>query len=127
MGGREFDEFPLFDWERSACLCDVGAPSPSVAVAVTDDGHDTLWMVDHAELNAEHPRCGNSDQPHEQVGSLPPDVRARVEQVHTRRNWPRCGRPRKDGQPCRTPVARRGQHCSWHRDSAPKPDQQAAP
>ena len=64
----EFDGFPLFDWERSACLCDVGAPGHSIAVAVTDDGRDTLWMVDDAELNAEHPRCGNGDQPHERVG-----------------------------------------------------------
>lgn len=116
----EFDGFPLFDWERSACLCDVGAPGHSIAVAVTDDGRDTLWMVDDAELNAEHPRCGNGDQPHERVGAMPPDVQARVDQAHTRRNWPRCGRPKKNGAPCRTPVARHGDHCSWHRDVEPE-------
>ncbi|SIK28976.1 hypothetical protein [Mycobacteroides abscessus] len=127
MAGEELDRFALVDWERSACLCDVGAPGHSAVVTVASDGRDALWITDDAELHAEHPRCGNGDQPHEQIGALPPDVQARIDQAYTRRNWPRCGRPRKDGQPCRTPVARRGQHCSWHRDSAPKPDQRAAP
>jgi hypothetical protein len=114
MKGDNFDWFPLFDWERSACLCDVGAPGHSVAVAVTDDGRDTLWMVNDAELNAEHPRCGNGDQPHEQVGPLPPDVRARVDQVHTRRDWPRCGRPTHAGTPCHQRVKATGQACGQH-------------
>ena len=64
MFGKDFDEFALVDWERSACLCDVGAPGHSLAVAVTDDGRDVLWLIDDAELHAEHPRHGDSRQPH---------------------------------------------------------------
>lgn len=105
----EFDRFALVDWERSACLCDVGAPGHSVAVAVTHDGRDTLWIVDDAELHAEHPRCGNGDQAHEQVGSLPAVWRRRVY------GDPRCGAPTTAGRPCRMKVACQGDVCEVHR------------
>lgn len=122
MAGDEVDRFALFDWERSACLCDVGAPGHSVAVAVTDDGRDTLWIVDDAELHAEHPRCGNGAQPHEQIGPLPERWRERVA-------WSaafRCGRPTKSGRPCRLPVDQAGGSCSFHRAASPDADWQTA-
>lgn len=116
------DRFALFDWERSACLCNVGAPGHSVAVAVTDDGRDTLWIVDDAELHAEHPRCGNGEQPHEQIGPLPERWRERVA-------WSaafRCGQPTKSGRPCRLPVDQAGGSCSFHRAASPDADWQTA-
>lgn len=120
MAGDEFDRLALVDWERSACLCDVGAPGHSLAVAVTDDGRDTLWMVDDAELRAEHPRCGDGRQPHEQVGPLPERWRERVA-------WSaafRCGRPTKSGRPCKLRVARPGDRCLFHRAASPDAERQ---
>lgn len=122
-----FDGFALVDRERSACLCDVGMPGHSIAVAVTSTGDTSLWLVDDAALGAKHQQWGNDNQPHEQQGPLPEHWRHRVDQVFARRNWPRCGRPRKDGRPCRAPVARHGQHCSWHRDVQQEAERQAPP
>lgn len=122
MDGRVFDGFPLIDWQRSACLCDVGAPGHSLAVAVTDDGRDTLWMIDDAELHAEHPRHGGNSQPHEQVGPLPERWRERVA-------WSaafRCGLPTKSGRPCKLPVARPGDRCLFHRAASPDAERQTA-
>jgi hypothetical protein len=120
MAGDEFDGFALVDWERSACLCDVGASGHSVAVAVDDDGRDVLWIVDEAELHAEHPRHGNSNQPHEQLGPLPKSVADRI-----RRRGPdvahMCAGYNKQGQPCRLRVARPGDRCLFHRDKASAP------
>jgi hypothetical protein len=49
--------------------------------------------------------------PHEGAGPLGSWWRERIAQ-------PRCGRPRRDGQPCRTPVARVGDVCGNHRATA---------
>jgi hypothetical protein len=49
--------------------------------------------------------------PHEQLGPLPALYRHRLDQH-------RCGRPRRDGKPCRTPVARSGLTCANHHTHA---------
>lgn len=107
----KFDGLALVDRERSACLCDVGAPGYTAAIAVTDDGRDSLWIVDEAELHAKHPRHGNGNQRHEQLGPLPAAVRERISPA------PRCGRPTKaTGEPCRQRVSAPGEPCGWHSD-----------
>lgn len=119
----QFDEFTLVDWSRSACLCDVGSVGHSVAVAVASDGSDTLWIIDEAELHAEHPRHGDARHPHEQLGPLPQRWRERVA-------WAapfRCGRPTKSGRPCRLPVDQAGVACSFHRAAGPDAERQTAP
>ena len=111
------DEHPgsLIDYERAACLCDVGQPDYWAAVCVTASGEDVLWLVCKDELGAEHPRCGSSDQPHERLGPLPLEV---VRGITISRRTHRCGRRTKSGAPCRTPVARPGDGCAWHRTGA---------
>jgi hypothetical protein len=99
----------LVDNERSACLWDVGAPDFVAAVCVTPDGEDVLWLVSKTELDAEHPRCGRAEQPHEKLGRLPHTVRERI--------WGdslRCGRPTAAGKPCRHRVKEPGQICDMH-------------
>lgn len=116
MAGNEFDGLSLVDWDRSACLCDVGAQGYSVAVAVTSDGCDALWIVDEAELHAEDPRCGNARQLHEQLGPLPAAFRERI--------WPtpRCGRSTKGtGRPCQIVVSAPGEACGLHSEPRPAP------
>jgi hypothetical protein len=101
----------LIDDERSACLCDVGAPDYVAAVCVTPDGEDLLWLVSKTELDAEQPRCGKAAQPHEKLGRLPQTVRDRI--------WGdmlRCGRLRHNGQPCRRRVSTPGRACDAHCD-----------
>jgi hypothetical protein len=103
MGGS------LIDFERSACLCDVGAPDYLAAVCIASDGDDVLWLVSKTELEAEDPRCGNANQRHEQLGRLPAAVRDRI--------WGdslRCGRPTCSGLPCRIRVANPGDPCGTH-------------
>ncbi|MEX3650378.1 hypothetical protein [Mycolicibacterium porcinum] len=109
MAGEELDRFALVDWERSACLCDVGMPGYSLAVCVTATGDGVLWMVSLDELDARHPRQGNGNQAHEQVGRLPAVWRRRI------LGDPRCGAPTTAGRPCRTRVANQGEVCGVHR------------
>lgn len=104
------DRLVLIDPDRSAHLCDAGSPGFTAAVCVRPDGRDALWLVDRAELSAEHPRHGNGDQPHEQLGPLPDRYRLGVRCTPIR-----CGRPTATGRPCRTPVHRPGDGCHWHR------------
>jgi hypothetical protein len=104
----------LIDHERSACLCDAGAPDYLAAVCVNPDGQDVLWLVFKTELDAEHPRQGKANQLHEYTGRLPQVVRDRI--------WGdslRCGRPRWDGKPCRQRVKEPGQPCSTHGGPGP--------
>jgi hypothetical protein len=110
----------LIDYERTACLCDVGQPNYWAAVCVTDTGEDVLWLVCKDELGAEHPLCGSPDQPHEQLGPLALEFVRRIT-ISRRTRTHRCGRPTKAGAPCRTPVARRGDACARHRRPAPAP------
>jgi hypothetical protein len=109
MSSADLDRYAIIDWHRSACLCDVGAPGFSVAVAVTGDGSDALWIIDKAELHAGHPRHGDGDQRHERVGRLPADIRERISPA------PRCGRPTKTtGRSCRQRVGAPGEACGMH-------------
>ncbi|GFG98129.1 hypothetical protein MTIM_40080 [Mycobacterium timonense] len=116
MSGDRFDRITLLDWGRSACLCDVGAPGQSVAVAVTADGRDVFWLLDETEPHADYPRYGDARQPHEQHGPLPDALRERI--------WPtpRRGRPTKGtGRPCRIAVSAPAEACRLHseRQAAP--------
>jgi hypothetical protein len=103
----------LIDYERSACLCDVGAPGYAIAVCVNDDGSDALWLVSVSELDSARPVHGDANQRHERVGRLPQNVRDRI--------WGddlRCGRPRsKTGEPCRARVSEPGEACGVHREA----------
>jgi hypothetical protein len=117
MAGDEFDGFALVDWERSACLCDVGLAGFVVAWSVTADGEDVAWLVNEAELlNGEKAQHGNANRPHEQLGPLPPRWRAAVQCAPYR-----CGRPRADGRPCRQSVKAPGRSCAWHSERASAP------
>jgi len=106
----------LIDWDRSVCLCDAGAPGYVVAVCVTRSGDDVLWIVNADELDADNPRTGNADQPHEQTGPLPLDYVRRLtiatRQGHQRGH--RCGRRTRSGTVCRSRVTDPGTACQWH-------------
>jgi hypothetical protein len=108
----------LVDWDRSACLCDVGLPGYAAAVCVTRNGTDVLWLIDSDELDTEHPRCGNPDQPHECLGPLPLEYVQRLTIAH-RRGY-RCGRRTRSGTVCRMRVSQPGAACEWHRDTTPE-------
>jgi hypothetical protein len=116
MAPHDDDHGPIVDPQRSTCLCDAGAPDYVAAVCVTPDGEDVLWLVSKSELHAEHPRCGVAQQRHEQLGRLPQWIRERV--------WGellRCGRPRGNGQPCRSRVLIPGRPCSFHSQGEAEP------
>ncbi|HTX95222.1 MAG TPA: hypothetical protein VME67_10465 [Mycobacterium sp.] len=100
----------LIDYDRSACLCDVGLPEYAAAVCITPDGEDVLWLISKTELAAEDTRCGTAKQHHEGLGRLPQAVRDRIwgDQL-------RCGRPTASGRPCRHRVAQPGRTCAHHR------------
>jgi len=68
----------VIDPERSACLCDVGAPDYVAAVCVTPDGDDVLWLVSKSDLDTEDPVYGDANQRHEKLGRLPQVVRERI-------------------------------------------------
>jgi len=69
-------------------------------VAIDPDGDESMWVVIPG-ADEDTPRDPWPD--HERTGPLP----ARFSQ-------PRCGQPRLDGRPCRTPVARSGLACANH-------------
>lgn len=102
----------LIDYERTACLCSAGRPDYLAAVCVTASGNEVLWLVSVNELDAEHPRRGNGDQPHEQLGPLPIEF---VRRFTISRRTHRCGRPTQAGRPCRIRVPAGGQACERHR------------
>lgn len=99
----------LIDNDRTACLCDVGAPDYVAAVCVTPTGDDVLWLVHRDELGREDAAIGSAVQPHEQLGRLPATWRRRIN------GDPRCGAQRSNGQPCRMKVASEGDICKIHR------------
>ncbi|RDH75506.1 hypothetical protein DVS77_26260 [Mycolicibacterium moriokaense] len=110
------DRFAIVDWDRSACLCDVGLAGYVLALCVTTDGENMAWLVDKAELaNGENATCGDAYQPHEQLGPLPAAIRERISPA------PRCGRPRTDGRPCRQAVKVAGRPCAWHAERTTAP------
>jgi hypothetical protein len=100
---------------QSSCLCDAGLPSYIAAVLVAADGRQDLVLV-HEELLGDERHTYNYTVPeaaHERVGPLPLEF---VRKITISRRTHRCGRPTKStGAPCRTPVARPGDTCAWHR------------
>ncbi|BDB42840.1 MULTISPECIES: hypothetical protein [Mycobacterium] len=99
----------LIDYERSACLCDVGAPDYLAAVCVTNAGDEVLWLVSKTALAGGRAQHGDPSQPHEGLGRLPATMRERI--------WGdslRCGRPTSAGQPCRQRVKEPGLACGLH-------------
>jgi hypothetical protein len=97
---------PIIDPARSACLCDVGAPGYQAVLAVDADGNTSLWIADTDLLGRDDVDHGAIPR-HEQLGELPPHVRARL--------W-RCGHPTETGQPCQLTVDELGGACALHRD-----------
>ncbi len=90
--------------ERIACLG--AAPGHwHFAWCVSADGGRWPWLIDPTADDGDTAGIG---APHEQLGPLPARWQARLDQT-------RCGRPRHDGQPCRTPTGRPGDPCHWHR------------
>lgn len=86
----------------------------AAAVCVTPDGRDVWWLLAHGNPEVEDDYGCSCEKcaPHEHPDHpLPP----RIKQMLDRPTRPRCGRPRADGQPCRTPVGRPGAACRWHR------------
>ena len=109
MSGHECRHGSLIDNERSACLCDVGAPGYVAAVCVTPDGQDVLWLVRPELFERDDADLGDVDQSHEKLGRLPAHVRERI--------WGdalRCGRPTSSGRPCRIRVTNPGDPCGIH-------------
>lgn len=105
---------PLVDTERSACLGCVGLPGYAACVLVRAAGSIDMVLV-------EEDRIGDPDYtynrdtpaaPHEQPGPLPLEYVRRITASHRQH---RCGRTRKSGGRCRTPVAHPGDACTWHR------------
>jgi hypothetical protein len=104
------NEIPV-DWEQSRCLCDVGMPGWLLIEALAPDGERHLLMADEAVLGDEPYDRWRPRAPHEELGPLPASVQQRLAGFQ-----PRCGRTTKStGRGCRTPVARPGAACSWHR------------
>lgn len=100
------------DWDRSACLCGVGAPDLVAAVCVTETGDTSLWLIsqrayaDPADLDS----VGGLVVPsHERTGRLPGHVRDKLFGDALR-----CGAARSNGEPCRHRVAEPGRHCVAH-------------
>lgn len=89
----------------------------AATVCITPDGGRVLWLLanrghikDGDEFGCSCQRCAPHEHPDRPI---PPRMTAALD----RPTQPRCGRPRTDGQPCRTLVARDGLACHWHRTS----------
>lgn len=108
------DHASIIDNNCSVQLYDVGAPDCLLAESVNANGARLLWLVDNTRIDESGVDLGNRLPPHELHGPLPADVAHRVASVPIR-----CGRPRADGRPCRSPVARPGDACAWHREGTP--------
>jgi hypothetical protein len=112
------DNVSYVDNDRSACLCGQGGGEYVACVLVAADGSHDLVLVDW-ELIGDGQHTYNRTTPeaiHEQAGPLPLDIVRRLAiSSRGRRTIQRCGRPTKAGAPCRTPVARPGETCAWHR------------
>jgi hypothetical protein len=105
------------DNARSACLCGEGGGPYVAAVLVAADGRQDLVLV-HEELIGDDAHSYNHTTPeaaHEQAGPLPLEF---VRRITISRRTHRCGRRTKSGSACRTPVARPGDACTWHRTRA---------
>jgi hypothetical protein len=106
-------ERDLVDGRRTVCLCDVGLPDYVAVTAVGIDGAAEFWLARMDLMNHPDATFGNANQPHEQLGRLPREVRDAI--------WGdrlRCGRPTAAGKPCRVRVAQPGDTCGQHRAKA---------
>jgi hypothetical protein len=110
------DYADLIDDARTRCLCDVGAPDYLAATAVSADGTAHLLLARADAIGDENTRYDPTCRTiaHEQLGPLPLGV---VQRITIARRTHCCGRRTKAGAPCRTPVARAGDACSWHRNT----------
>jgi hypothetical protein len=107
----------FLDPNRSACLCDVGAPGYLAATCIDADGSEHLVVACDAAVGtpAGRWRAGGGDVPHEQLGALPIEF---VRRLTISRRTHRCGRPTQAGRPCRNRVPAEGDACDWHRTKA---------
>jgi hypothetical protein len=104
----------ILDPRQAVHLCQEGAPEFTAIASVDRTGHTRhFWL-----WSREGPDRAHAGEPpsHERTGRLPQHVQARVD----RAAWPRCGRPRADGQPCRKSAVKRGAACHLHDEHAPK-------
>ena len=83
--------------------------------AVTATGSTVLWLMvplcDHCEAQAVHGSIATAT--HERLGPLPESWWRRIRETPIR-----CGRPRGDGKPCRTPVTHNNAACRRHESPA---------
>lgn len=95
-------------WADDA-LDDVGSPGHSIVESVNADGSRSYWII--REQTVGDPSDGGpwTMPDHEHPRPLPPEWVARIRSAQIR-----CAAPRKDGHPCRTPVAAPGTRCTWH-------------
>lgn len=103
---RDTDPRAIPDAATAACLGD----GRHLAWCISTSGDIWPWIVaphDDGTVGCNCPDCA----PHEQHRPIP----HRMQVMLDRPVQPRCGRPRADGQPCRTFVARPGTACHWHR------------
>jgi hypothetical protein len=100
--------------------------APPASCTCIDEHHDLVWAVSpggeqwpiirDTEVTGLHTMpvgaaATTRVAPHENIGPLNPSWRLRITLASIR-----CGRPRQDGQPCRTHVGRPGVACHHHRD-----------
>ncbi|MBO0883101.1 MAG: hypothetical protein J2P17_22755 [Mycobacterium sp.] len=96
--------------DRSACLCDHGAPGYTAAVLVAADGRHDYALVDQGSIGTGTTYDATTPQAeHEQLGALPDDFLRRVELSRLR-----CSRITAAGRRCRTRVHRPGESCWRH-------------
>ena len=99
----------VIDSDRSACLCQDGAPDYIAVVTVDPEGGTLLWLAHRDQIGTPDQQLGcacPTCAPHEQ---LPGHTRARCSPP------PQCGHPTRAGTPCRSHVKRRGDTCNQHR------------
>ena len=105
------DGTSYMDRRRTVRLWDVGGDGYQATVAVAPDGTETLLLANLDDTNdlgvTFDPRSRHAR--HEQLGRLPRNIRERIWDL-------RCGRPRPNGQPCRTRVTEPGSPCHLHAD-----------
>lgn len=92
-------------------LDDAGAVGWQLAWCIGPNGDPWPWLIDPT---ADHGHGRHASQPHELGGPLPAYWRDRIAPA----SLPRCGRPRRDGHPCRSLVSENGRACRHHRDTA---------
>ncbi|WP_179965178.1 hypothetical protein [Mycolicibacterium psychrotolerans] len=98
----------LLDLERTARLCDVGAPDYVAAVAIEPDGREHSVLAKQSSIDDMDVRYDSSvaEATHEQLGSLPGFWNLRVRLAPMR-----CARMTLRGSPCHVIVLTPGAPC----------------